>query len=237
MFFSLPGSRGQKGTGSPTRNTDLNADPYPGSQTNADPCQGRRSPLITAPAVNINLSKNSKWPKRVTEGGRGKRIHEKTWGVKSRVRLPLSRNEFARKEFEQTYKKWVNCTWEAGVARHGCGSAALHHVALVVPEVSLVAAMLTTRPSSPLSNHRVGISHHHQPCAARAAIPSAVITVGRPELRLRPGGGAAQQTGRIVGAVAGQPAQSHQLMMAACKPIAVLLLLFLALFPGFFRVF
>jgi hypothetical protein len=131
---------------------------------------------------------------------------------------------------------WVNCTWEAGVARHGCRSAALHHVALVVPKVSLMAAMLTARPSSPLStNHRVGISHHHQPCATRrAGNPSAaVITVGRPKLRLRPGGGAAQQTGRIVGAaVAGQAAQSHQLMMAAGEPIAVLLLLFLALFPG-----
>ncbi len=128
-------------------------------------------------------------------------------------------------------KMGINCTWEAGVARHGCRSAALHHVALVVPKVSLMAAMLA-RPSSSLSNHRVGISHE-QPCATRAAIPTAVITVGRPELRLRPGGGAAQQTGWIVGAaVAGQAAQSRQLMMAAGEPVAMLLLLFLALFPG-----
>ena len=130
-------------------------------------------------------------------------------------------------------KNGFNCNWEAGVARHGCRSAAtLHHVALVVPKVSLMAAMLTTRPSSSLSNYRVGISHH-QPCAARAGIPSsAVIAVGRPELRLRPGGRAAQQTGRIVGAVAGQAAQAHQLMMAAGEPAVLLLLLIFALFPG-----
>jgi hypothetical protein len=35
-----------------------------------------------------------------------------------------------------------------------------------------------------------------------------------------------------VGAVAGQAAQPHQLMMAAGEPTAMLLLLFLALFPG-----